>query len=627
MLNRLTKVLRGRTKSNVPIGTKEAKQKEYDRVYREKNKELIAKKAAEYRLKTIERRNEYDRIYRENNKELIAKKAAEYRVKNRDRRIEYDRIRRAKKENKEKRKEYTKLIKERTRAYSQIYRSLPENKEKARQKYIEKMKKIVENYVYRPARYSWKDINSLKSFFDKASQMLRITELTDWYRISLSQIQEAGGAGLVAHYGSLCGALKLVYPEYAWDSTLFTIRNKKSAQRWLLLMMKQLLPNEVIIEDFREHPVLIWEDSGKHVQIDIWVPRYNLGLEYQGEQHTIDLPQSGYIRLDKRIQKDKEKAALCFKNGIILVQIFHWWNKSSESLSSTLNQYLPDVFPKTSSPPIPTELPLDYKKVKKPRTLKAVMQGCDYHDENPEGWFMSEKLDGMRAYWDGERFWSKNMSIIDVPESFTAGFPTFPVDGELWGGYEKIDSTVYALKQACRKKKRNIDWSNIKFCAFDAPQEEGSYDKRHLFLQNNLSQCCNISLIPMQKCGGHDHLHQHLAEILDKGGEGIILYHPATPYQPGRTRNVLKFKKYFEASVTFSHVKRDSYNLVCKQENGKLIYLKCTRGFCLSPPEVGEKILVRHQGIFARSQKYKYPVSVIHSTLNGNIDLLNKNKE
>ena len=36
-----------------------------------------------------------------------------------------------------------------------------------------------------------------------------------------------------------------------------------------------------------------------------------------------------------------------------------------------------------------------------------IMQGSDWNNEDPTGWIMSEKLDGIRAYWDGKQFWSK----------------------------------------------------------------------------------------------------------------------------------------------------------------------------------------------------------------------------
>jgi DNA ligase-1 len=35
------------------------------------------------------------------------------------------------------------------------------------------------------------------------------------------------------------------------------------------------------------------------------------------------------------------------------------------------------------------------------------MHGLNYQGEDPTGWIMSEKLDGIRAYWDGVNLYSK----------------------------------------------------------------------------------------------------------------------------------------------------------------------------------------------------------------------------
>jgi len=299
---------------------------------------------------------------------------------------------------------------------------------------------------------------------------------------------------------------------------------------------------------------------------------------------------------------------MCNEIGITLVQIPYWWDETIGSLSSTLHQYLPDVFPQTVSPPIPTQLPLDYKygkinKTQSIRTLKEIMQGYDHKDENPEGWFMSEKLDGIRAYWDGEQFWSKNASIINVPESFKAGLPTYPLDGELWSGYGEDDLTVFHIKQTCRKKIVHSDWTKIKFYVFDAPKIEATYDKRHFFLQNNIPKFGNpnIFLIPMQKCNGKEHLQNHLEEIINKSGEGIMIYNPNSLYLPGRTKNVLKVKKYFECYVTFLKLCEKSYKVLCEQENGEKNYIKCSTEFYRNPPTAGEKFLIRHLGFFPPS--------------------------
>ena len=61
----------------------------------------------------------------------------------------------------------------------------------------------------------------------------------------------------------------------------------------------------------------------------------------------------------------------------------------------------------------------------------------------------------------------------------------------------------------------------------DAPQEEGTYQKRHLFLQNHLFRDCNyntnVSLIPIQICLGRNHLQNCLEEVIIKGGIIIII--------------------------------------------------------------------------------------------------------
>jgi len=57
-------------------------------------------------------------------------------------------------------------------------------------------------------------------------------------------------------FGNLGNALQFAYPEIPWDLSKFSFRGKKSAQRWLFVKMKQLLPNTTIIEEFY-HPNLV----------------------------------------------------------------------------------------------------------------------------------------------------------------------------------------------------------------------------------------------------------------------------------------------------------------------------------------------------------------------------------
>jgi DNA ligase-1 len=47
---------------------------------------------------------------------------------------------------------------------------------------------------------------------------------------------------------------------------------------------------------------------------------------------------------------------------------------------------------------------------------------------------MSEKLDGVRAFWNGHNFYSRNNNIFEAPKWFKEKMPWFPLDGELWMG-------------------------------------------------------------------------------------------------------------------------------------------------------------------------------------------------
>jgi len=287
--------------------------------------------------------------------------------------------------------------------------------------------------------------------------------------------------------------------------------------------------------------------------------------------------------------------------------------KYSGNVSSGTNSTIGSA--KMGSPPIPTEeLPLDSNDKKgreKIRTLTMIMNGRDYkEDEDPEGFYMSEKLDGIRGYWDGEHLWSRNASIINVPESFKAGFPKYPLDGELWSGYGEDDLNVFHLKMICRKKIiRPVDWEKIRFHVFDTPHIAATYDKRHAFLQKNipLYNNPNITLIPIEKCKGKEHLQNFLEEIVERKGEGVMLYNPDSLYIPGRSKNVLKVKKYFYCVVTYLKLSEKSCNFVCLQENGAQGLVKCSPEFYRNPPNAGDKFLIRHLGNYPKTPNYKYP--------------------
>ena len=54
--------------------------------------------------------------------------------------------------------------------------------------------------------------------------------------------------------------------------------------------------------------------------------------------------------------------------------------------------------------------------------------------EPPLGWYISEKYDGIRAIWDGEKFISRGQKVFTyVPQYFKELMPPgIALDGEMW---------------------------------------------------------------------------------------------------------------------------------------------------------------------------------------------------
>src|ERR1041384_521678 len=90
------------------------------------------------------------------------------------------------------------------------------------------------------------------------------------------------------------------------------------------------------------------------------------------------------------------------------------------------------------------------------------------------GWWMSEKLDGVRAYWDGKQFFSRLGNTYHAPDWFVAGLPDTPLDGELWGGRKKFQRTV----SIARRQDKSDHWKELSFVVFDAPSMNAPFEER-----------------------------------------------------------------------------------------------------------------------------------------------------
>ncbi|MFP2908043.1 DNA ligase [Pyxidicoccus sp. 3LFB2] len=164
------------------------------------------------------------------------------------------------------------------------------------------------------------------------------------------------------------------------------------------------------------------------------------------------------------------------------------------------------------------------------------------NDVDLTDWWMSEKLDGVRAYWDGKRFWSRLGNEFFAPAWFTAGLPDFPLDGELFGGRKRFQRTVSIV----RRQDRSDDWKELFFVAFDAPSVEGTFEQRleHCRKWMEDAKPAYAKWHAHERCQGTPHLRAELERVEGLGGEGLMLRKPGSAYEAGRSHTLLKVKSF-----------------------------------------------------------------------------------
>jgi DNA ligase-1 len=165
------------------------------------------------------------------------------------------------------------------------------------------------------------------------------------------------------------------------------------------------------------------------------------------------------------------------------------------------------------------------------------------NETNLAGWWMSEKLDGVRAYWDGKRFLSRQGNVFVAPPWFLDGLPDFPLDGELWMGRKTFQSAVGIVKS------RPDEWKQLRYVVFDAPAHGGEFELRLRFLGDLLARLAlpYTQLHEQQQCKSLDHLRAELGRVEALGGEGLMLRQPGSRYEAGRSSTLLKVKTFHDA--------------------------------------------------------------------------------
>jgi DNA ligase 1 len=163
------------------------------------------------------------------------------------------------------------------------------------------------------------------------------------------------------------------------------------------------------------------------------------------------------------------------------------------------------------------------------------------------GWWISEKLDGVRAYWDGKSLISRLGNTFHAPDWFLAGLPDAPLDGELWIGRKAFQRTVGIV----RRQDRSDHWKEVVYVAFDAPGLGGTFEERLAFVRMHVErqQPAHLRAHEHNLCESLDHLRMELSRVEALGGEGLMVRQPGSLYEAGRSLTLLKIKSFLDAEA------------------------------------------------------------------------------
>ena len=219
-------------------------------------------------------------------------------------------------------------------------------------------------------------------------------------------------------------------------------------------------------------------------------------------------------------------------------------------------------------------------------------------------YWVSEKLDGVRAVWDGRQLRFRSGNPISAPDWFVRSLPTEQaLDGELWlgrGTFETLSGIVRTETPDDRA------WRHVRYMIFELPEAPGSFTERIAEIQRVTAEAKLPWLQPAEqfRLADEKSLQRKLNEVVRGGGEGLMLHQADAPYVTGRSPVLFKVTPWQDAEArVISHVPgRGKYKgmlgaLRVAMPNGKQFSLGT--GFSAHerrhPPAVGSEVTYRYR--------------------------------
>jgi len=167
------------------------------------------------------------------------------------------------------------------------------------------------------------------------------------------------------------------------------------------------------------------------------------------------------------------------------------------------------------------------------------MLAKEYRNQDPRGWWMSEKLDGVRAVWDGSNFKSRNGKVFPAPDHIKQAMPDAIIDGELFCGRSMFQKTISNVRLG--------KWDKITFKVFDVIDSNPFEARQATLTALNLPGWCEV--VEQVQCASRDHLEQYEHDLITLGAEGVMIRKPQSLYKNSRSNDLLKIKRFQSAEA------------------------------------------------------------------------------
>ncbi|MBU3698246.1 DNA ligase [Dechloromonas sp.] len=231
-----------------------------------------------------------------------------------------------------------------------------------------------------------------------------------------------------------------------------------------------------------------------------------------------------------------------------------------------------------------------------------------YRNEiDPAPYLVSEKLDGVRAIWDGQSLKTRSGRVINAPVWFVDALPAVALDGELWIARQRFDEVSGTVR---REVPVDAEWRKVRYMLFELPGAGGTFAQRVEQMQAIISKAKVpwLQVIEQRPAVNRESLKKWLARVVKQGGEGLMLHRADAPYETGRSDTLLKLKPALDAEgVVVRHLPgKGKYEgmlgaLEIRLADGKL--LRLGSGFSdeqrKNPPPPGALVTYRYRDLTA----------------------------